>query len=324
MTDIRSMKGNPFEAPRAVFVVGPTASGKSEFAYRLAKKHGGVIISADSMQIYRGLDIGTAKESAARRAEVPHEMIDVVDRDAEFSVAEYAARASECAVAAQRDGRLPIVAGGTGLYIESLLYPMRFGTACKNPALRGELETEAKAYGADALYERLKSLDGATAARLHANDVKRVVRALEIVLTTGRPMSDAADEKKEGSFIMVAFTCADRSDLYARINSRVDEMIAAGLSDEVRRTAGDFSCQSMQAIGYKEFASVADELRRGDLSVNSLNAVAEQIKRHTRNYAKRQLTWFRRYGFAEWFEAGDFDGASEYVESRLDEKRQVL
>lgn len=322
MTDNKAeMAIGSFEAPNAVFVVGPTASGKSEFAYRLAKRRNGVVISADSMQIYRGLDIGTAKESAERRAEVPHEMIDIVDCDAEFSVAEYAARASECAYKAVREGKLPVFTGGTGLYIEALLYPMRFGTACKNPALRNELEAEAKAYGAEALYERLKSLDGATAARLHANDVKRVIRALEIVLATGRPMADAADEKKEGDFIMVAFTCADRAELYARINARVDEMIAAGLPDEVRRTAGDFSCQSMQAIGYKEFAAVADELRRGELSAKSLDAVAEQIKQHTRNYAKRQLTWFRRYKFARWFEAGDFDGAAEYAESRLDEKR---
>lgn len=309
-----------FRAPNAVFVVGPTASGKSEFAFRLAKELNGVVISADSMQIYRGLDVGTAKETPARRAEVPHEMIDVVDKTDEFSVAAYAEMAKSCVKKAQNEGKLPIIAGGTGLYVEALLYPMKFGGSDKNAELRASLEDECEEKGAHVLYDKLRALDSVTADRLHPNDVKRVIRALEIVLTTGKPMSQTKDERPEPTsddVIMVAFGCKDRAALYARIDARVDEMIRNGLVREVA-SIGTFNCQSMQAIGYKEFSGY-ELIRDGEivLSEDELKEIAEKIKKNTRNYAKRQLTWFRRYPFARWFEAGDFASAAGYVKNRL-------
>lgn len=309
-----------FRAPNAVFVVGPTASGKSEFAFRLAKELNGVVISADSMQIYRGLDVGTAKETPARRTEVPHEMIDVVDKTDEFSVAEYAEMAKSCVKKAQKEGKLPIIAGGTGLYAEALLYPMKFGGSDKNAELRASLEDECEKNGASYLHEKLRALDPVTAERLHPNDVKRVIRALEIVLTTGKPMSEAKDERpaqSDDDVIMVAFGCSDRAKLYARIDERVDEMIRNGLVREVA-SIGSFDCQSMQAIGYKEFSGY-ELIKDGKivLSDGDLHEITEKIKKNTRNYAKRQLTWFRRYPFARWFEAGDYVAAAEYVKNRL-------
>lgn len=310
-----------FRAPYAVFVVGPTASGKSEFAFRLAKQLDGVVISADSMQIYRGLDVGTAKEPESRRKEVVHEMIDIVNADEEFSVALYAEQARQCVRRALKSGKLPIIAGGTGLYVEALLYPMQYGSSDKNPELRAQLENEYAEKGGETMLKKLAELDSETAARLFPNDRKRVIRALEIVLTTGKPMSaqkDARPEAENDDVIMVAFGAADRSVLYNRINARVDEMVANGLVEEVA-AVGNFGYQSMQAIGYKEFAGC--NFRKGNgktvFDESELSVVVEKIKKDTRNYAKRQLTWFRRYGFARWFEAGDFENAAEYVKSRL-------
>ncbi|HIU21731.1 MAG TPA: tRNA (adenosine(37)-N6)-dimethylallyltransferase MiaA [Candidatus Limadaptatus stercorigallinarum] len=310
---------NEFSAPHAVFVMGPTASGKSEFAFRLAKEENGVVISADSMQIYRGLDVGTAKESPARRAEVPHAMIDVADYDEEFSVARYRDEAVQAGLAALRNGKLPVFAGGTGLYFEALFYPMSFGRTDKNPALRAELEKEYAENGGAYMLGRLKEVDPDTADRLHPNDAKRVVRALEIALSGGTPMSQTADSREDPDVIAVGFRPSDRAELYARINARTEQMFAQGLAEEIARIAPDFSLQSMQAIGYREFAPFADRFSDGkpNMTAAELSAVCDRIKQDTRNYAKRQLTWFRRYKFVEWFEIGDFDGAMRYVRERL-------
>lgn len=310
---------NEFSAPHAVFVMGPTASGKSEFAFRLAKEENGVVISADSMQIYRGLDVGTAKESPARRAEVTHAMIDVADYDEEFSVARYRDEAVQAGLAALRNGKLPVFAGGTGLYFEALFYPMSFGRTDKNPALRAKLEKEYAEKGGAYMLGRLKEVDPDTADRLHPNDAKRVVRALEIALSGGTPMSQTADSREDPDVIAVGFRPSDRAELYARINARTEQMFAQGLAEEIARIAPDFSLQSMQAIGYREFAPFADRFSDGkpNMTAAELSAVCDRIKQDTRNYAKRQLTWFRRYKFVEWFEIGDFDGAMRYVRERL-------
>lgn len=310
---------NEFSAPNAVFVMGPTASGKSEFAFRLAKEENGVIISADSMQIYRGLDIGTAKETLTRRAEVPHAMIDVADYDEEFSVARYRDEAVQAGLAALQDGKLPVFAGGTGLYFEALFYPMSFGMADKNPALRAELEKEYAEKGGVHMLGRLKEIDPNTADRLHPNDAKRIVRALEIALSGGTPMSQTADSREDPDVIAVGFRPSDRAELYARIDARAELMFAQGLTEEIARISPDFSLQSMQAIGYREFAPFADRISDGKINMTDteLAAVCDKIKQDTRNYAKRQLTWFRRYKFVEWFEIGDFDGAMRYVRERL-------
>ena len=268
-SDDGSRRVSLFAAPRAVMVAGPTASGKSRFALRLAEKFGGVVISADSMQIYRGLDIGTAKESAVNRARVPHELIDIVDADKSFSVSEFASAAQLAAEKTLKDGRIPVVVGGTGLYFESLVRPLGFGGTPSDETLRAELSALYDEKGGENLLEMLRGCDSATAARLHPNDKKRIVRALEIVSLT---------------FLSLL---------------------------------GE-NAQSMQAIGYKEFAPFMSEYReKGAFSDKSLVEIAESIKKNTRNYAKRQITWFKRYPFAEWFETGDLDAAEKYVMSRL-------
>ena len=300
-----------------IYIVGPTGSGKSELALRIAKKIDSIIISADSMQIYRGLDIGTAKVSKDVRDKIEHKLIDVVNWDEEFSVAQFAELARVEIEKVQSAGKLPIVVGGTGLYFEALLYPMSFANANKNSELREKLQAEYEEVGAQALHDKLRALDEKTANRLHPNDVKRVIRALEIILTTGKTLEESSDEKQTPDVIMVGFDC-ERQKLYDRINDRVDEMFAAGLVDEVL-SVGSFDCQSMQAIGYKEFRGCDYTLMNGRYILRSEDElhIKELIKQHTRNYAKRQLTWFRRYGFIKWFEVGDYDGAIEYVLSKI-------
>ena len=300
-----------------IFIAGPTASGKSALAIKLAERFDSVVISADSMQIYRTLDVGTAKEDLSVRERIPHKLIDVVDADQEFSVAEFAQMAKAEIAKAQEDGKLPIVVGGTGLYFESLLYPMSFANVIKNPELREKLQSDFETLGAKAMHDRLCELDPETAQRLHENDEKRVVRALEIILTTGKTLAQSSDKKETPNVIMVGLD-TDRQKLYDRINARVDVMFDMGLVDEVY-SVGDFSYQSMQAIGYKEFAPYKPEIIDGHyvLSEQQIAEIKDKIKQHTRNYAKRQLTWFRKYDFVKWFDVNDQDGAIEYIQNQI-------
>lgn len=300
-----------------IYIVGPTASGKSELAIKLAKLFDSVIISADSMQIYRGLDIGTAKVTKNIRATVKHKLIDIVGYDEEFSVAEFAEMATKEIALAQSSGKLPIVVGGTGLYFESLLYPMSFAGTNKNEELRAKLQDEYATLGAQAMHNKLRSLDEEAAAKLHPNDEKRIIRAIEIILTTGKTLKDNSDERQIPDVIMVGFN-TEREKLYSKINERVDEMFAEGLTKEVL-SIGSFDYQSMQAIGYKEFKGCTYTVENSEyiLAPEEENRIKEEIKQHTRNYAKRQLTWFRRYKFIKWFEVGDYDGAIEYIKSQL-------
>lgn len=303
-----------------IFIAGPTASGKSALAIKLAERFDSVIISADSMQIYRTLDIGTAKEDKKVREKIPHKLIDVVDANEEFSVAEFAQMAKSEISKAQEEGKLPIVVGGTGLYFESLLYPMSFANVIKNPELREKLQAEFHELGAATMHEKLRELDPETAQRLHENDEKRVVRALEIILTTGKTLAQSSDKKETPDVIMVALD-TDRQKLYERINERVDKMFDMGLVDEVY-SVGSFAYQSMQAIGYKEFATYKPQFIDGHftLSTQEIAEIKDKIKLHTRNYAKRQLTWFRKYDFVKWFDVNDQDGAIEYIENQINNK----
>lgn len=303
-----------------IFIAGPTASGKSALAIKLAKRFDSVVISADSMQIYRTLDIGTAKEDKSVREKIPHKLIDVVDANEEFSVAEFAQMAKNEISKAQEDGKLPIVVGGTGLYFESLLYPMSFANVIKNPELREKLQAEFHELGAAAMHEKLRELDPETAQRLHANDEKRIVRALEIILTTGKTLAQSSDKKETLDVIMVALD-TDRQKLYERINERVDKMFDMGLVDEVY-SVGSFAYQSMQAIGYKEFAPYEPQYIDGHftLSMQEIAEIKDKIKQHTRNYAKRQLTWFRKYDFIKWFDVNEQDEAIEYIENQINNK----
>lgn len=304
-----------------IYIVGPTASGKSALAVALASEFDSVIISADSMQIYRGLDVGTAKESLSIRNKIEHKLIDILDYDEEFSVAEYARLARAEIESAQKRNKLPIIVGGTGLYFEALLYPMNFANTTKNTELRAQLENDLEKFGAKHLHDRLRDIDSESADRLHENDVKRVIRALEIVLTTGKTLKENADNKNtadsQPNVVMVGLN-TERAKLYQRINDRVDKMFANGLVNEVL-SVGRFDCQSMQAIGYKEFVDCKYNVVDGNFVVcnEQLAEIKDKIKQHSRNYAKRQLTWFRKYGFVKWFDCDDVDGALEYLRQKV-------
>lgn len=303
-----------------VYIAGPTASGKSALAVKLASVYDSVIISADSMQIYRTLDIGTAKEDKSVRDKIPHKLIDIVNPDEEFSVAEFARIAKFEIAQAQNSGKLPIVVGGTGLYFEALLYPMSFANTNKNEALRESLQRELENVGAHAMHEKLASLDPQTAKRLHENDTKRIIRALEIILSTGKTLAQNQDERQKPDVIMVALN-TERQVLYDRINKRVDKMFDDGLVQEVL-SVGNFCYQSMQAIGYKEFANCDFTSQNGKFFVDNdeLAKIKDKIKQHSRNYAKRQLTWFKKYDFVKWFDLNDIDGAISYISQQITEK----
>ena len=286
--------------PKILVVSGPTASGKTRLAVELALQHNGEVVSADSMQIYRRMDIGTAKPTQEEMRGVPHHMIDVADPAEDFSVARYVEMAARCVDDILSRGKLPIVAGGTGLYIDSLLSGRTFAQFDTASPLRAELEERIRIQGGQALLEELAQVDPDSAARLHPNDEKRIVRALEVYLSTGKTITQHNIETRsippryDALTLTLAF--ARREDMWARIDRRVDEMMEAGLVDEVQcllDSGVPERCTSMQAIGYKEMAAAL----RGD---GDTAAAAEEIKLRSRQYAKRQLTWFRRTPQAKW------------------------
>lgn len=280
------------EKPPLVVLVGPTAVGKSELAVELALRTRGEVVTADSMQVYRGLDIGTAKPTPAEQKGVPHHLIDICDPDERFNVAEYRRLAHKAIAEVHARGNLPILAGGTGLYVKAVLDEFLFPDEGADYELRRRLETQAREEGPQALHRRLAEIDPETASRLHPNDVRRVVRALEVYCTTGKPLSvhlekaSAAEPKYD--VVMFGLT-RPREILYRRINERVDSQIARGLVDEVRGLAERYGSLPVagQALGYKEIYAYL----KGELT---LEEAIERLKRDTRRFAKRQFTWFRR------------------------------
>ena len=308
--------------PKIVVICGPTASGKTRLAVELALARNGEVVSADSMQIYRTMDIGTAKPTRAEMRGVPHHMLDVADPAEDFSVARYVDMASKCVDDILARGKLPVVAGGTGLYIDSLVSGRNFAAFDPDSALRGRLEEEFNRLGGEEMLARLEKIDPEAAARLHPNDAKRIIRALEVFHTTGKTITQhnletqAIPPRYEAVTLALAFE--ERTDMWARIDRRVDEMMDVGLVDEVKglldRGIPD-KCTSMQAIGYKEMVCAL----RGDGDV--LRA-AEEIKLRSRQYAKRQLTWFARDPAANWHRWGaqpDFASALRYSTEKLEE-----
>lgn len=275
-------------------VVGPTASGKSAYAIRLAKELDGEVISGDSMQIYRGMDIGTAKASVAEQQGVPHHLLDVAEITEGFSAGRFMELAKEKIAEIHGRGKTPILCGGTGLYIELLLTGKQLSENTADEKLREELLRFANEQGNEALHARLAELDPKSAENIHPNNVKRVVRALEIALITGSTKSEADEKSREGENpyapTIIRLTYADRGELYEKINLRVRRMFEEGLENEVR-TLCDRGLRetptASQAIGYKEFYPYFD----GEIS---LAQVEEDICRNTRRYAKRQETWFSR------------------------------
>lgn len=296
---------------KLLFIVGPTASGKSDFAVQVAKLLKTDVISSDSMQIYKDMTVGTAKITPEEQQGVTHHLIDFVNPKDSFSVAEYREKALPIIDELLKNGKTPIISGGTGLYVNGILYPMNFSDTSKDDKIRKNLENEYDEKGADFMHEKLAALDEKSALKIHKNDKKRVVRALEINLTHGN--RDENDMKKPSyEYEMIGLSGGDRASLYDRINKRVDKMFENGLVDEVKsliNTGVSFDCQSMQAIGYKEFKGFFD----GILSENDLK---ELIKKDTRNYAKRQLTWFRHYKDIKWFDAAN-DDAYEYIKDKF-------
>lgn len=275
-----------------LLLFGPTASGKTALSLDLAERFHGEIISADSMQIYRGMDIGTAKASNAERARIPHHCIDLCDICTPFSVAEY----RKAALAAIEDiharGKLPIVTGGTGLYFDALLYVPSYGQAAGDPALRSALQARVETEGAQALHEQLQAIDPASAARIHANDEKRIIRALEIHFSTGKRPSEVRTRLPNPDFRFHSFfiNYESRADLYEACDRRAAQMIEAGLVAEVCLLLEAGLAESptaSQAIGYKE---LIDHVR----GETSLSDALELIQKRTRNYAKRQITWFSK------------------------------
>lgn len=280
---------------RTVSVLGPTASGKTGLAVRLAKRLGGEVISCDSMQLYRGMDIGTATPDMAEREGVPHHMFDIADPSEEFSAADYARMAAPVIEDVAARGKLPILCGGTGLYRDAVMTITSFSQEAPDEALRASLYAYAEEYGNAALHARLRAVDPDAADAIHMNNVKRVVRALEICETTGMTKTEtdriqtAGDSPYDDAPLILTFE--DRALLYERIERRVDLMMEAGLEEEARellRSGRPVSKTAAQAIGYKEFLPYFS----GDCSLDEVSA---QIKLATRHYAKRQMIWFRRY-----------------------------
>ena len=285
--------------PRMVAIGGPTATGKTALSVALAKEFGGEVVNADSMQIYRGMDIGTAKPTAEERQGIPHHLMDFLPPEAPYSVADFTAAAAPLIEQLNSAGKLPIVTGGTGLYITSLMKGTAFAPEKTDPAIRARLQTEADEQGSAALYARLQQIDPAYAEKLHPNNLPRVIRALELFEATGRRMSEqqraALAAEPPYRSLCICLTCRDRAELYRRIDRRVDSMLQNGVLEEAKLVYDNRETYrtAAQAIGYKEFFPYfAGEM--------PLNDCANRLKQATRNYAKRQLTWFRHQANGVW------------------------
>lgn len=281
-------------------VVGPTASGKTALAVELAKRLGGEIVSADSMQIYKGMDIASAKPTEAEKQGIPHHMMDFLPPETPYSVAEYVKAARACILEIYKRQKLPILVGGTGLYIDSLLTGTQFIETETDFDLRARLETEFDALGGEKMLEKLAAFDRDTAARLHPNNRKRIIRAFEVYTLTGKTMTEvlAASREKPSPFAprYIGIAYENREILYDRINRRVDIMLENGLLAEARAFFQGTPDTAAQAIGYKELKPYLD-------GVLSLDEAVENLKRATRNYAKRQITWFKRNPQIHWIYA---------------------
>lgn len=304
-----------------VILTGPTAVGKTNLSIQLAKKMNMEIISADSMQIYKYMDVGSAKVTEDEMNGVKHYLIDEVTPDYSFSVSEFQERANNYINQIVKKGKLPLVTGGTGLYLNSLIYNMDFAKSDADNELREMLRVELEENGIDYMYEKLKSLDEEAANRIHKNNTKRVIRAIEVCMS-GKKMSDFSNDLKlnEKYEPIIIVLNRDREHLYRRINKRVDIMISQGLEDEVKTLLNmgySSDLVSMQGIGYKEIIKYLN-------NEYTYEEAIEIIKRDSRRYAKRQLTWFRRYENAKWFDLDNYndekillDDVISYIEKKV-------
>lgn len=302
---------------RVVAIGGPTATGKTALSVALAKAFGGEIISADSMQVYRGLDVGTAKATQEERQGVPHHLLDILEPEQPYSVADFTARAEALIQEIRGRGRLPLVAGGTGLYITSLLNGVRFAPEKTDPAIRQALQQKPPGV----LYQELQDIDPVYAAKVHPNNLPRILRALELYQSTGRRMSEeqriSRPDVAPYRSLCLCLTCRDRAALYRRIDHRVDRMVADGVLAEAELVWKNRAAYrtAAQAIGYKEFFPYFE-------GEQPLNDCVNRLKQATRNYAKRQLTWFRHQNDAVWLYVDEddvFGQAREQVERFISE-----
>ncbi|MDR6124089.1 tRNA dimethylallyltransferase [Bacillus sp. SLBN-46] len=305
-------------------IIGPTAVGKTKLSIEMAKRYNGEIISGDSMQIYRGMDIGTAKITNEEIEDIPHHLIDIKEPFESFSVAEFQELVRAKIAEIAKKGKLPIIVGGTGLYIQSVIYDYQFSDVSGDEAYRLQLEERVKEIGNEALYQELKEIDPGSAAQIHPNNVRRVIRALEIYHLTGKTMQEYQSQQQPDLLYNTAIVglTMDRDQLYERINLRVDMMMDEGLLPEVKALyqQGLRECQSIQAIGYKEIYEYLD----GKVT---LDEAVENLKQNSRRYAKRQLTWFRNKMKVEWFDVSNVNNfskkiaeISQYVEGKLQVK----
>lgn len=281
---------------KVVAILGPTATGKSACAIEVAKRLNGEIISGDSMLVYKEMNIGTAKPTAEELASVPHHLVDILPPDAKFSVVDFKQRCEELIEDINSRGKLPIIAGGTGLYIKAVLENYSFNEVDEDTQLRQSLEQEALEYGPERLYERLQQLDPEAAKLIHPNNIRRVIRALESALKGGHVGQEVASEHPYDA--LVFGLNMERDFLYERINKRVDIMLEQGLEAEVRALLAKgipVECQSMQSIGYRQMVWYL---------VNGMPyaEAVDKLKQATRNFAKRQLTWYRKMPYIEWYE----------------------
>lgn len=308
---------NETNAPmsKIVVITGPTATGKTALGVHLAKQLNGEVVSADSMQLYKGFDIGTAKVSFLETQGVPHHMLDVACPSEDYSAARYVEEAEGCVHDILRRGKLPVIVGGTGLYIDSLIAGRGFAGGEPDKALRKELSERYDAIGGEKMLAELEKIDPARAEKLHASDKKRIVRALEVFYSTGKTISehDLETQRRPNRFdaAIIALSFADREKLYARIDARVDKMLELGLLDEVSsllQSGVQETATAMQAIGYKELVSFL----RGEIDYGD---AVEKIKRTSRRYAKRQLTWLRRNPEINWIL---WDGEPDFAKARQD------
>lgn len=293
---------------KILVVAGPTAAGKTEYAIRIAQEFGGEIVSCDSMQLYKYMNIGSAKPTDEECAAAVHHLVDEIDPREDFSVAKYCEMAKRAISDILSRGKLPVIAGGTGLYLNSLLYDMDFGINNADDDFRNEMTALYNENGAEYIHDLLKKEDPEAAERLHPNNVKRVIRALEVA-RSGGSISDFSNVNRKTEDYDAVLICLtrERQNLYSRINMRVDMMMEAGLTDEVKSlmdmglTADD---QSMKGIGYKEII----EYLSGDCDYET---AVDNVKKNTRHYAKRQLTWFRRYEDMQWFDLDGYDSSED-------------
>lgn len=299
---------------RALAVIaGPTASGKTGLAVELARRFDGEVVSADSMQIYAGLKIGTARPTDDEMRGIPHHLLGFLPLTESYSVAQYAGDARRAIDGVHARGKLPLLCGGTGLYIDAVINNLQFQGEGGDPELRAELRRRAEIDGGEALLEELRKIDEETAERLHPNNLGRIIRALELYKTTGLTMSEqnrlSRSIPSPYDVCMIVLDCRDRAFLYERINRRVDAMVAVGLPDEARHVLDSpYAPTAMQAIGYKELAPwFAGEL--------TLETALENLKRSTRRYAKRQLSWFHREKDAHFLYIDDYSTAGQLADA---------